>query len=65
MATPYVDGSRCKGDGKCGGRGRVLKQRKAAGVRSSRLPQPARCPSTRMRPDAFARCRCPRTGTAG
>ena len=37
MATPYVDGARCKGDGKCGGR--VAYSLKATGVRApSRLP---------------------------
>ena len=38
MATPYVDGARCKGDGKCGGR--VAYSLKATGVRA-----PARLPS--------------------
>ena len=41
MATPYVDGARCKGDGKCGGR--VAYSLKATGVRA-----PARLPSRPM-----------------
>ena len=37
QATPYVDGARCKGDGKCGAR--IAYSLKATGVRApSRLP---------------------------